>query len=406
MCKWLSLVASRCNEESKKMRKVDMQIGKYRLLNRLHGGRYIDVWLAEHLGLKKKVAIKILLTQEISDSDEHLYAKKRFYREAQALARLDHPHIVQAFDSGEEAGRPFFIMEYAPYGSLARRHPLGERLPLPVIRTYISQVGRAINYIHSQGLIHRDIKPQNMFLRTRSMVLLGDFGLVMHARNRLYSYMIWEFGGTTAYMAPEQEIGEPCQASDQYAFATVVFEWLTGCSPFYGTAEEIAWQRKHLSPPSMRTIVPEIPAAVERVVLTALQKMANHRFRTMLDFTLAFEEACRPAIVRLPYNTPVSRSHRVVASHHHKYTSRYGAALRQQQPVPAAQGVVLVAPSPARPVPLRHRQVQEEPWDPVASSDGDEKKVVLFSRLQVVWRIVCDAWQRIAGFLERNLGKY
>lgn len=387
------------------MRKVDMQIGKYRLLNRLHGGRYSDVWLAEHLGLKKKVAIKILLTQEISDSDERLYAKKRFYREAQTLARLDHPHIVQVFDSGEEAGRPFFVMEYAPYGSLARRHPLGERLPLLAIRTYTSQVGRAIHHIHTQGLIHRDIKPQNMFLRTRSMVLLGDFGLVMHARNRLYSYMIWEFGGTRAYMAPEQEMGEPCQASDQYAFATIVFEWLTGCSPFYGTAEEIAWQRKHFLPPSMRAIVPEIPPAVERVVLTALEKMPNRRFRTMLDFTLAFEEACSPVIVRLPYHTPVSRSHRVVASHRHEYISRYSAEFRQQQPLPVAQGDVLIAPSPPHPVALRRGQVQEELWDAVPCSDGDEKNVVLLSGFQDVWSIVCNAWQRITGFLVRKLGK-
>jgi hypothetical protein len=153
----------------------------------------------------------------------------------------------------------------------------------------------------------------------------------------------------------------------------------------------------------MRAIVPEIPAAVERVVLTALQKMPNHRFRTMLDFILVFEEACRPVIVRLPYNTPISRSHRMVASYRQEYISRYGAALRQQQPT--AQEDVLVAPPPPHPAPLRHRQVQEASWDPVPSSDGDEKNVVLLSRLQVVWSIVCNAWQRIAGFLERKLGK-
>jgi len=385
------------------MRKVDMQIGRYRLLNRLHGGRYTDVWLAEHLGLKKKVAIKILLTQKIADRDERLYAKERFYREALTLAGLDYPHIVQAFDSGEEAGQPFLVMEYAPYGSLARRHPLGERLPLQVTRTYTSQVGRAIHYIHSQGLIHRDIKPQNMFLRTRSMVLLGDFGLVMHARNRLYSYVNREFAGTRAYMAPEQDMGEPCQASDQYAFATVVFEWLTGSSPFDGTTEEIAWKRKHLSPPSIRAIVPEIPAAVERVVLTALQKIPNRRFRTTLDFTLAFEEACRPHIVRLPYLTPVSRFHRMAAFHQHEYDNRYGATLRQQQPMPVAQAL-LVAPPPPHPAPLLHRQAQQESWDPVPSSDGDEKNVVLLSPLQVAWSIVCNAWLRIADFLVGKLG--
>ena len=275
-------------------------IGNYRLLHLLNQGRYTDVWLGEHIDLKKKVAIKILIPQEIHDSNERLCAKKRFHREARILAQLNHPYIVQVFDYGEEYGLPYFVMEYAPYGSLARRHRLGERLPLPTVRSYTSHVGRAIHYIHTQGLIHRDIKPQNMFLRTRNLILLGDFGLAIRIHNSFYSHMIWQFGGTRAYMAPEQEQGEPCPASDQYAFATIVFEWLTGCSPFHGTAEQITWQRKNLSPPSTRALVPEIPAAVDRVVLTALQKTPGHRFKTMLDFTLAFEEACRPVMVRLP----------------------------------------------------------------------------------------------------------
>ncbi len=289
----------------------DMHIGNYRLLRLLDEGRYTEVWLGEHIDLKKKVVVKILIPQKLGRSNERLCIKKRFHREARILAQLDHPHIVQVFDYGEEYGLAYFAMEYAPYGSLAQRHRLGERLPLPIVRSYTSQVGRAIHYIHIKGLIHRDIKPQNMYLRTRNMVLLGDFGLAIRIHNSFYSHLIWQFGGTRAYMAPEQEQGEPCPASDQYAFATIVFEWLTGCSPFYGTAEQIAWQRKNLSPPSARAMVPEIPAAIDRVVLTALQKTPGRRFKTMLDFTRAFEEACKRAIVRLPYYSPTNDSSRV-----------------------------------------------------------------------------------------------
>ena len=274
----------------------DMHIGNYRLLHLLDEGRYTEIWLGEHIDLKKKVVVKILIPQKSGGSNERFCIKKRFHREAHLLAQLNHPHIVQVFDYGEEYGLPYFVMEYAPYGSLAQRHRLGERLPLTIVRSYTSQVGRAIHYIHTQGLIHRDIKPQNMFLRTRNMVLLGDFGLAIRIHNSFYSHLIWQFGGTRAYMAPEQEQGVPCPASDQYAFATIVFEWLTGYSPFYGTAEQIAWQRKNLSPPSTRAMVPEIPAAVDRVVLTALQKKSGHRFKTMLDFTLAFDEACKRAM--------------------------------------------------------------------------------------------------------------
>ncbi len=312
------------------MGNYDMQIGKYRLLEFLNRGRYADVWLAEHMHLKKKVAIKILFPQEIRNSNERHRARRRFFKEASVQAVLDHPYIVQVFDYGEEKGLPFFVMEYAPFGSLARRHRPGERLALPTVRTYTSQMGRAIHYIHTQGLIHRDIKPQNMFLKTRSMVLLGDFGLIMQDQSKFYSRMILEFGGTRMYMAPEQDQGEPCPASDQYAYATVVFEWLTGRRPFCGTAEQITWQRKHLPPPSMRAIVPEIPAGVERVVLTALQKTPGHRFNTMLDFTLAFEDACKPVLVRLPYDASAGRSHRMVISHRYEPASRHSAALQQQ----------------------------------------------------------------------------
>ena len=313
------------------MSNQDKWIGKHRLLKCLHEGRYTDVWLAEHVDLKKTVAIKILFPQEIPGPDEQLRARRRFYREAHTLAQLTHPNIVQVFDYGEERDFSYFVMEYAPYGSLARHHHLGERVPLPRVRIYTSQVGRAIHYIHAQGLIHRDIKPQNMFLKTRNIVLLGDFGLVMRNPNKYYPRVFWELGGTRAYMAPEQQQGKPCPASDQYAFATVVFEWLTGRSPFNGTAEEIAWQREHLSPPSMHAIVPEIPAAIDRVVRTALNAAPAQRFKTMLDFTLAFEGACRPVMVRLPYDASVSRSRRVLVPRQSTPAPRH-SRVGQRQP--------------------------------------------------------------------------
>ncbi len=155
-----------------------IQIGRYRLLNLLSRSRYTAVWLGEHVRLKKKVAIKILFPGEIQDIDEQHRTKRRFIREAGTLAQFDYPYIVQVFDSGEVNGWLYFVMEYAPYGSLARRHRPGKRLPLAKVRVYTSQVGRAIHYVHVRGFIHRDIKPQNIFLKTRNMVLLGDFGLV------------------------------------------------------------------------------------------------------------------------------------------------------------------------------------------------------------------------------------
>ena len=387
------------------MAKDEFRIGKYRLLELLSEGRYTDIWLAEHINIKKKVAIKILFPQEVRAGNARLLAKKLFFNEAQTLAQLTHPHIVQAFDyeEEEEHGWSYFVMEYAPFGSLADRYAPGERLPLSTVKAYTSQMGRAIHYLHTQGLIHRDIKPQNMFLKTRNSVVLGDFGLVTRNHGRHYPWMKMEFGGTRIYMAPEQEGGEPGPASDQYAYATIVFEWLTGYWPFYGDARELAWQRRHLSPPSIRDLVPEIPAAVEWVVLRALDKSPNRRFKTMLNFTLEFEEACQAVKKEVSNKTPASHSSGVSAIYRNGADSIITDMSHLQRPagvVPqsefAKQGDVLVA---SYPVALRYWQSDEDYWDLLFTSDGDGIGTVLNSRWQKFWGRVRSVWERIAEFL-------
>jgi eukaryotic-like serine/threonine-protein kinase len=386
----------------------DFRIDKYRLLELLSEGRRTDVWLAERIDIRKKVAIKILFPQVVRAGNARLLAKKLFFNEAQTLAQLTHPHIVQVFDyeEKEEHGWSYFVMEYAPFGSLADRYAPGERLPLSTVRSYTSQIGRAIHYIHTQGFIHRDIKPQNMFLKMRNKVVLGDFGLAMRFQGKHYPWLKMEFGGTRIYMAPEQEGGEPIPASDQYAYATVVFEWLTGYWPFYGDAKELAWQRRHLSPPLIRELVPEIPAAVERVVLTALDKSPNHRFKTMLDFTLEFEEACQTVdkgVYKIPARnlsgaTTVDRNGtdaRLTEIHGHQ---RLVGLVSQSDPV--EQGDVIVA---TYPVATRYWKSEEDLWDSLITSDGTGIGKVLNLRWQNLWRQARGVWKRIAEYVWEGL---
>jgi eukaryotic-like serine/threonine-protein kinase len=388
------------------MSRDDFRIGKYRLLELLSEGRYTDVWLAERIDIMKKIAIKILFPQEVLAGNARLFAKKLFFNEAQTLAQLTHPHIIQVFDyeEEEEHGWSYFVMEYAPFGSLADRHAPGERLPLSTVEAYTSQMGRAIHYIHTQGFIHRDIKPQNMFLKTRSTVVLGDFGLVMRNHGRHSPWMKMEFGGTRIYMAPEQEGGEPGPASDQYAYATVVFEWLTGYWPFYGDVRELAWQRRHLAPPLLRNLVPEIPAAVEWVVLTALHKSPNRRFKTMLDFTLEFEEACRSVkkdvfTTTFASNLPaIDRVRTGIGITYFQQHQRFVELV--SQPEFAEQGDVLVA---TYPVARNYWQSDEDFWDPTFTSVGGGIGLALTSRWQNFWRRLCCLWQRIAEYLMEGL---
>jgi serine/threonine-protein kinase len=349
------------------MRNKAFGLDDYHILALLSRRERIAICRATHPDFEEEVAIKILFPEEIANERERQFAEKRFSKEAYYLMQMDHPSIVKAFDYGKVESLHYLVMEYAPYGSLAQKHSLGKRLSLDRASSYLGQIGPAVQYLHSLGLIHRDIKPGNIFVGAGNRLLLGDFGLVTSSCRPQQPRVYLEYGGTRAYMAPEQLRGEPCQASDQYALATMVFEWLTGCSPFDGTPEEITQMRLNFPAPSMRVIVPEIPAAVDRVVMTALRRSPHHRYTSIQEFIQAFEEACIPAFAPARPSYPsAGRSSGASIFHQQEAISPHHAALRQRraerfqrQHTPAAveEGIVVVSPH-ARSVSLPQREVE------------------------------------------------
>jgi len=188
-------------------------------------------------------------------------------------------------------------MEYVDGGNLRQHYPKGTRVPLDVVVHMTAQVASALQYAHDQNLIHRDVKPENMLWRADGVVLLSDFGLVTvaHASSSVSSFQL--YGGTLPYMAPEQQKGKPQAASDQYALAVVVYEWLAGARPFQGTIPEIALQHLQVPPPSLRDQLPALPITVEQVVLKALAKEPRDRFTRVQDFANTLQEASQPTIV-------------------------------------------------------------------------------------------------------------
>src|SRR5579864_8814782 len=269
--------------------RVGQQLGNYRLLRLLGQGGFAGVYLGEHTYLKSQAALKVLRLQ-LSEQET-----ARFLQEGQILARLVHPHIVRVLDFSVQDGTPFLVMEYALRGSLRQRHPSGSRLPLETIVAYVHQVASALQYIHDQRLIHRDVKPENMLLGSHDEVLLGDFGLVMLTPQTLSSAatepMEQSLAGTTPYLAPEQLRGKAHPASDQYALGVVVYEWLCGKPPFRGPFLEVAVQHVSVPPPSLCEQVPGLSPAIEEVVLRALAKERELRFASVQDFATALEHA-------------------------------------------------------------------------------------------------------------------
>ena len=267
--------------------RIGQQLGKYQLLNLIGKGSFAEVYLGEHLHLNTQAAIKVLHTQFTSEE------KERFYTEARTIARLAHPHIVRILDFDIEDGIPFLVMEYAPNGTLRQRHPKGTSVPLDIVISYIKQMAGALHYIHTQKLIHCDVKPESMLLGRNNEVLLAEFGIAIIAQSTRSqeTQQPQKAADSVVYMAPEQLRGKPRPASDQYALAIVTYEWLSGDPPFSGSVQQIASQHLSAPPPLLRTKAPAISSAVERVVLKALDKDPQQRFARVQDFAVALEEA-------------------------------------------------------------------------------------------------------------------
>src|SRR6266566_5292512 len=269
--------------------RTGQRIDNYHLAQKLGGGSFGQVYLAEDLRRKTKVAIKVL--------DPFITPKERdqFFDEVRSLVRLRHPYIVSVIDFGidKTTNLPFIVMEYAPNGSLREKHH-GQQLPLATVVQYIKQIASALQYAHDDQLIHRDVKPHNVFIGTNGELLLGDFGIAILSSTGLISLQQPQgSGGTPVYMAPEQIKGMPSRSSDQYALAIITYEWLCGKPPFTGSMMEIIGQHLNAAPQPIREFVPPIPPQVEQVILRALSKEVKDRFPTIQEFADALEAASK-----------------------------------------------------------------------------------------------------------------
>jgi serine/threonine protein kinase len=265
--------------------RVGQQFGNYRLLQLLGQGGFAEVYLAEHVHIRTRVAIKILYGKVTAQDVQ------AFTQEAQTIASLRHPHILRVLDFGFSGTLPFLVMDYAPGGNLRDLHPSGSTLPLPTAIKYVNQISDALTYAHGRKLIHRDIKPENMLIDADGTLLLSDFGIVTLVRSTA-SVKTLDTTGTVHYMAPEQIQGKPQPLSDLYSLAIVVYEWLCGQRPFQGESTvEIAMKQLSDPPLPLRSLQPSLPPLMEQVVLHALSKDPQRRFASVRAFATALEQA-------------------------------------------------------------------------------------------------------------------
>ena len=270
--------------------------GAYRLVALKGQGGMGAVYEATQLRLNKRVAIK-LMARELASNQEAL---ARFHREAEITSHLGHPHLVNVVDFGTaESGEPYLVMEYLEGEDLEHRLLRMGRLEIEAAVHITKQAASALGAAHAKEVVHRDLKPANIFLMQvpgePDFVKVLDFGIskVKAARARLTRATA--VVGTPNYMSPEQAAGrvdETDHRADQWALACIVWEMLTGRTPF--VADDVSplfYQITNLDPPPLARHAPDAPPEVEPVLLRALAKLPSDRYETIREFSRAFEEA-------------------------------------------------------------------------------------------------------------------
>ena len=264
----------------------DSLAGRYRIDREIGAGGMATVYLAHDLRHERKVAIKVLRRDLAA-----VIGAERFVREIRTIATLQHPHILGLIDSGELDGTAFYVMPFVEGESLRDRLVREKQLPVPDAIRIAREVAGALDYAHRHGVIHRDIKPENILLHDGS-ALVADFGIAL-AVSEAGSARMTETGmslGTPHYMSPEQAMGERdiTARSDIYALGATTYEMLVGEPPFTGpTAQAIVAKVMTAEPAAPRSVRHTVPAAVDRAVLTALEKLPADRFGSASEFAAA-----------------------------------------------------------------------------------------------------------------------
>ncbi|MEL6150696.1 MAG: protein kinase [Chloroflexota bacterium] len=264
-------------------------IGSYVIEDVLGSGGMATVYRARHSRLAREVALKLLHQAFITD--DNFIA--RFEREAQIVAQLDHPNIVPVYDFDDIEGQPYIAMKYIEGRTL--KDSFTQAAPtLDEIVTIVDAVAAALTYAHSQGVLHRDVKPSNVIIDNDGTPYLTDFGLARAAQSGESTLSAGMIIGTPNYVAPEQasDDADVSEHSDVYSFGVMLYEMVVGRVPFTGKTP-YATIHKHIyeQPPLPSEVNPEVPTQVEMVLLKALEKDPADRYQTPGELAEAFKKA-------------------------------------------------------------------------------------------------------------------
>jgi len=253
--------------------------GAYEILEELGRGGMGIVYKARHLKLQRLIALKMIVTGQHGGAER----ATRFQAEARAVARLQHPNIVQIYEIGEHEGVPYFSMEYADGVCLAARLKRSPPSDMEAARL-VELLARTVHYAHGRGIVHRDLKPANILLTSDGIPKIADFGLAKFLHEDVGATTDGTLLGTPSYMAPEQAAGKVREigpATDVYSLGAILYEMLTGRPPFRGENIRTTLRSVEEDPPeSPRLFNPRVDPALESICLKCLEKNQADRYRT------------------------------------------------------------------------------------------------------------------------------
>ncbi|MCX6619699.1 MAG: serine/threonine-protein kinase, partial [Acidobacteria bacterium] len=280
------------------------RIGRYRIIRELGAGGMGHVYLAEDPNVGRDVAIKIIRLREFDDV-KRKFLHDRLIREAKAAGKLTHPGIVTVYDSSEENGVHYVVMEFVDGSSLEKKMEDGSAPPASLLLTVAAQTAHALDHAHSQGVIHRDIKPANIMVSKTNQVKICDFGVAKVPQ--MHGIQATQTGvtlGSPQYMSPEQIRARPIDGrSDQFSLAVVCYQMLVGRRPFLSdNFFDLQTKIVTENPQPADLLNPTLSPGIRTVLETGLAKQPSHRFESCTEFAAALTAACSQTAGWRPYS--------------------------------------------------------------------------------------------------------
>ena len=275
---------------------IGQEIAGHRIIERVGRGGMGTVYKAIQLSLDRVVAIKFLAPELVRDP---LFVA-RFISEAQAAGYLNHPNIVQVFDTGRSEDLCYYTMEFMPFGSLGDQIVGGQKLQPANALPMMIDVARGLLYAEKKGLVHRDIKPDNLMIGFDGVTKIGDMGIAVMIRGRTAAQQAEGVYGSAHFMAPEQALGRDidCRA-DLYGMGATFYRVLTGRTLFPGKSpREILLKQINEAPTPIRDVEPDLPPALAGIIDRMVRKKPDERFRSVSDFLGTLEDLARSLSAR------------------------------------------------------------------------------------------------------------